>query len=417
MAGPKVTVRMYNVGFGDAFLVTVAHQGGRWRMLVDCGVHSQGIATPIDQVVQAIIGDLADPEHPAAKPHLDVVVASHRHADHILGFADKAWDGVDVDQVWLPWVEDRTDPQAVELQRDMDEAANRLAGLAATRLTALAGAGRSGDLATAKALAENAKPNQVALNRLRGSTRGFVAPSGVRYLPHGDEATTVLATGIDGVRVHVLGPTRDDALLKRMDPPKDVEWLLGMTTDGPRSSGSLFDGRYRVTERSLKNDRRHRFDPMFERPAVRGGLDGISDDAIVLGASKLESWCNNTSLFLVLEVGDRRLIFPGDAQQGAWEHVLADESNLALLRDADFYKISHHGSHNGTPRRFVEEVLEERRITMLPYGEVKRWTKIPKGTLLEGLSERKHQIVRSDAPAGKGVRLSKQKGLWCEVSV
>ena len=36
------TVRMYNVGFGDSFLVTVPRRGRPWRMLVDCGVHMQG---------------------------------------------------------------------------------------------------------------------------------------------------------------------------------------------------------------------------------------------------------------------------------------------------------------------------------------------------------------------------------------
>ena len=42
-----VAVRMYNTGFGDAFLITVHDAGDPWRMLIDCGVHSQGQARPI----------------------------------------------------------------------------------------------------------------------------------------------------------------------------------------------------------------------------------------------------------------------------------------------------------------------------------------------------------------------------------
>ena len=36
--GTTVTIRMYNVGFGDAFLVTVAKGKQRWRMVIDCAV-------------------------------------------------------------------------------------------------------------------------------------------------------------------------------------------------------------------------------------------------------------------------------------------------------------------------------------------------------------------------------------------
>ena len=86
-----VSVRMYNVGFGDAFLITVTRDEEHWRALIDCGVHSHGQARPIADTVKMIIADLAEAS-PDGVPHLDVVAATHHHADHISGFTRDADD-------------------------------------------------------------------------------------------------------------------------------------------------------------------------------------------------------------------------------------------------------------------------------------------------------------------------------------
>ena len=99
-----VEVRMYHVGFGDAFRVTVRDGRDAWRMLVDCGVHPQGQARSISESVKNIITDLVG-DCGDAPPHLDVVVATHHHQDHISGFAEDDWSEVQVDQVWVPFVE------------------------------------------------------------------------------------------------------------------------------------------------------------------------------------------------------------------------------------------------------------------------------------------------------------------------
>ena len=116
MAAPTVAVRMYNVGFGDAFLITVTGPGEPWRMLIDCGVHPHGQARKISETVAAVIGDLTAAS-PDGVPHLDVLAATHHHADHISGFALDAWEQVVVDEVWLPFVEDASDPDAAAIKR------------------------------------------------------------------------------------------------------------------------------------------------------------------------------------------------------------------------------------------------------------------------------------------------------------
>src|SRR5438552_1242263 len=97
-AGNRIQMRMYNVGFGDCFLLRIPTAEGERRMLVDCGYHSQGKGKFSDaDLVKQIRKDL-DGET------LDVVVATHRHQDHISGFGEKdAWKGIPVEEVWLPF--------------------------------------------------------------------------------------------------------------------------------------------------------------------------------------------------------------------------------------------------------------------------------------------------------------------------
>src|ERR1700723_2727151 len=84
----QIEIRMYNVGFGDCFLVTLPTEEGKRRILVDCGFHSQGKGKFSDaELVKQIKADLN------TNP-LDVIIATHRHQDHISGFGETdGWAG------------------------------------------------------------------------------------------------------------------------------------------------------------------------------------------------------------------------------------------------------------------------------------------------------------------------------------
>ena len=120
------TLRMYAVGFGDCFLLTVPRFEERpWRMLVDCGVHGMGRGEhSLGTVISDLIATCSDGDGGA--PVIDLVVASHRHQDHIAGFTDARWGDVTVGEVWLPWCEDPTDTEAQRLRTRLDGAARTL---------------------------------------------------------------------------------------------------------------------------------------------------------------------------------------------------------------------------------------------------------------------------------------------------
>ena len=104
----------------------------------------------------------------------------------------------------------------------------------------------------------------------------------------------------------------------------------------------------------------------------------------------------------MLDVGGLRLLFPGDAQFGAWEHVRKNPKAMELIRNVDFYKIGHHGSHNATPMTFIEEQWVKPGDTMVPWGFVKLW----KDTIPEEADRRTHRSAspRDKAERGSGRR-------------
>ena len=396
MAKTTVAVRMYNMGFGDAFRVTVRQGRKQWRMLVDCGVHSHGAA-------------------------LDVVVATHHHADHIAGFAFDPWEQVEVAEVWVPFVEDRDDPDAIRLRQAHTETARRLEALVATRTRNLDPGRWPPAVSAARAFALNALSNADAMDRLLARNgRSFANQPPVRYLPDTDPAANVIDTGLPGVQVHVLGPSRDPADLKRMDPPLSAGWLtldpeldLALAEDLDDTAGEpLFNPAFELDPAGAAAHP----ELLDDQQSLR--LDQVSNDAGLLAAAALlEQVVNNTSVFFVLDVRGAHLVFPGDAQQGAWEHVLDDTAARELVRDAVFYTIGHHGSHHGTPRRYIEEVLEGETHAMLSWGLVKRWREtIPKTELLEALDARHHVVTRSDAPVAQPGKVSVHEDLWSEVT-
>ncbi|MEN4478737.1 hypothetical protein [Mycolicibacterium cosmeticum] len=103
-------------------------------------------------------------------------------------------------------------------------------------------------------------------------------------------------------------------------------------------------------------------------------------------------------LILVLEIGDARLLLPGDAEWGTWKRILANTKACSLLRGATFFKVGHHGSHNATSKTLVEKVLPREIPAMVSTqeGSGNYRNNIPLEDLLKALGERDISYARSD---------------------
>lgn len=418
MATGTVEVRMYNVGFGDAFRITVRRGDETWRMLVDCGAHAHGQSRPIAESVMQIIGDLA--EDCGGTPHLDVVVGTHHHRDHIVGFANDGWGAVEVDEVWVPFVEDDADADAKDLREAQTRTAQKLAMLIDDRQQKLAANQWKAKnmLTLAMAMAGNSRGNAKATDRLLGRNgTTFAKPEhDIRYLPDKDPSKNTIQSSRCGVVAHILGPPRDPGMLKKMKPPKSAGWLT-LNLDDVIDAAEPDDADASKPTAAEKPNADKESDPLFnpafvidpaqvsalvpdqlQKAQAKLKLNTLSNDVGLLAAAAvLERSVNNTSLFFVLEVGGLRLLFPGDAQYGAWEHVRANPQAMELIRNVDFYKMGHHGSHNATPMTYIEDQWIKPGDTMVPWGLVELWKDtIPWQQLIDTLTANHHRVIRPD---------------------
>ena len=417
----RVHVRMYRVGFGDSFLITFDYRsalpdGRRQRhVLVDCGTTRQDPEGPTLADVAGLIS-----EHCAGK--LDVLVVTHRHADHLSAFqaADTAtiMDRLEPDLVVRPWTDNPAAPIDAAGPVDLDDASRRYvaalrvgqdaAGLVGHALRAggahgdhaLNGAsGLRGELAR---LALDQVANQPAIERLDGYARGARGA----YVAFGGE--TGIERHVPGVQVEVLGPPTvaqwPEVTQQRSEDP-DEFWML---------SRDLVD--HGFTETGLDPADSRRWDVLLGDDHIgpaRWLLERLDDQrvgSVLRIVRTFDGAINNTSLILLFKVGDRRLLFSGDAQIENWSYVLAPDGaeNGAALRQElsriDLYKVGHHGSRNATPRSLFslwtkggepEHPMVALMSTLAGVHGKRPSTAVPRATLVNAL-RRRTQLFTTD---------------------
>jgi Metallo-beta-lactamase superfamily len=398
-----VEIRSYQVGFGDCFLVSFVYApNDRRHVLIDFGttrlprrgkpsVHMPKIAADVARIVGA--------------SRLTAVVATHRHADHISGFATDGKTGksglvikgLRPRIVLQPWTED---PAAA---RDANQATNR-SRRQKTRVDALAAmngiARRVQRLANSSPfwmsssvrkelslLGEENISNRSAIENL--IAMGNATGGRSQYLRHGD--STGLESLLPGVKVHVLGPpdlTQTDGIRKqRSSDPQEFWHLVAGVVSAP-DRGAIGAKRARGASQSVP----------IEARWFRDRLQASSGQALLEIVRQLDDQMNNTSLVLLFEVFGKKLLFPGDAQLENWTYALVDAPNATatarLLEGVDFYKVGHHGSLNATPRTLLWERFKKRAgkqlrtmVSTMPgvHGAKEKKSEVPRETLLQGL--------------------------------
>lgn len=447
---------MYRQGLGDCFLLTFPSTTGKpFFMMIDCGV-LLGTEKAASKM-QDVVGDI----HVATNGHLDLVVATHQHWDHLSGFlqagdlfAKAGSDDGDarklhVEALWLAWTEDPANPLANRLRarrRRTEEALRatvqrlRMAGGAAVAnhvedvlgFFGAVGAGNTDD----------------ALAALRTYSR--TAP---RYcLP---TSPPITLPELPGVRFFVLGPPADESLIRRSNPSKkhpevygdaspalelDSAFFAAALDDGASDSHQRelsypFDGRYQVPVEQAKQTRffqRYYFEEYSGSDYPDQSWRRIDGDWLEVSnqlALKLDSNTNNTSLALAIELVDsgKVLLFPADAQVGNWlswgnlswsvEDSHGQPRQLGapdLLRRTVLYKVGHHGSHNATLReQGLEEMASGDLVALIPVDRAmaarKGWS-MPFPPLFDRLHEKtsgrvlilddQEELAKKHAPDG-----------------
>src|SRR4029450_12468289 len=117
----KVRVRMYRQGLGDCFLVTFDVGGSEKHMLIDCGTLG---ATTTKKTIKEVVDHIKTTTGgPGGNGHLDLLIATHEHLDHVSGFRsqDDVFKNMTIDRVWMAWTEDPIDPLAQKIVKYKDD--------------------------------------------------------------------------------------------------------------------------------------------------------------------------------------------------------------------------------------------------------------------------------------------------------
>lgn len=415
-----ITTYAYHVGFGDCLLLKFEYARDARFVLVDYGTTKLP-----PEAKKTRMADIAkDIKAKVGTKGLHAVIATHRHQDHISGFATNANGSGTGDViaslapklVMQPWTEDPDLPvDATGLAaRGPNGGGHRFA-------QALMGIHRFGGevlrFAQSKEgrqrlsepvreqlsfIGEDNLKNLSAVKNLM--TMGKTSKA--EYLCFG--AKTKLSTLLPGVKVHVLGPPtidQHDNVRNQNPQNKDEYWHLAARA----LADSFVPGRRRTLFPGAETLPGGRL-PSYARWLAYRVRQAQEDELLALLRS-MDDELNNTSLILLFEIGGKKLLFPGDAQWENWEYALSKDSVRKLLADTNLYKVGHHGSLNATPKTMWNLLKNKgpaskkgRLETVLStcpnkHGTEKNNSEVPRKPLLNVLREQSDLYNTDDLPS------------------
>lgn len=451
---PTIThadVRMYRLGTGDCFVIKFcAGNTVTFKMMIDCGAW-QGSKAEFSKYVRDLKQHVGN--------RVDLLVVTHEHKDHVLGFElceDLFTNDFKVGQTWMAWTEEDGDPFVEDWKKKDGLKKKALAAAAQRFAQAVNDPNFKTEMKALHRGAENLAAHQhfaevlreftdlqmaVNLGVYAGPLKGMkvvkekvaIGTDGqqnIKYRKPGDIIGNI--PGLEGVRIYVLGPPQSLDAIHKEDSGVEGETYehnkeLAKSNAFALAANALVSG---ASAASLLP-----FDEKFEAapndPNRQAYVDKRNDwrridhDWLMSAgalALRLNSGINNLSLALAIEfvASGRVMLFPGDAEYGSWnswhgipwtekgrgENADGSPKHLTedLLNRTVFYKVAHHLSHNGTARRKGLDHMIDKNLTAmatLDYGVISAsWTgTMPNQGLLDDLltkTKGRLMVMRTD---------------------
>ncbi|MBL0357073.1 MAG: MBL fold metallo-hydrolase [Chitinophagaceae bacterium] len=410
----SITVRMYNTGsVGDCLLLLFKKNNVvTFTTLIDCGgfnTNTQSITACANDIRQTI----------GAGNPIDLVIVTHEHLDHVSGFnqAKAVYDSIPFNQVWMAWTENPTDPIAKKLKKTLGK---KLQALIATLTEQHKKVGARLKSST----------NTPGLNkRLKHYSKSWGEVLDALHFENGRSLQKNLAAGLtvsnamvcvkgksikkskeemfrkpgevirdikgaEGIKFHILGPPYDEDLSGIKNKMQEDEMYslqkhaafassqtflnaVGAGSSTPAFSKSPFSEKYKMDAPEEKDFfKKYHSKDMAWRQIEEDWLETSEQLAIAIN-----TYTNNTSLAMAIEFegSGKVMLFPADAQSGNWISWHNESVTSALKRNGGkpanelldktvFYKVGHHGSHNGTASKSGLDKMGNSRqlVAMMP---------------------------------------------------
>lgn len=366
----SLRIRIYNVEFGDAILLSIPESDGRTvRVLIDFG--NALVKGGNDAALMAVAEDL---ERELGSQPLDLYIMTHEHMDHVQGpLLASTRFRLSARNVWMTA---SSEPDYYTSGKFPEARKKRLAAMEAYASIAA--------FATRTAAPERIMA-LLAINNPRASRDCVDFIAGLGQTP---PLYLHRTAAIDGqhpfveTAVRVLAPEQDTSVYYgRLEPA-----TLALAPDGWAAEA----GR----------------DEIATPPAgVAAGdfFDLVAFRANGMSANlrTIDKAANNSSVALELEWRGWRLFFPGDAEEKSWEIM----ARLGLLRPVHFLKVSHHGSANGSPPHQIDKLMPavspdgKRRVSVVSTA-AGSYPGVPDAPTLQLLAARSELHDTRDVPAG-----------------
>lgn len=348
-------VRVYDVGFGDCTYVRVPDKDEHIHILIDCGSSNRGGR---DDALERALENIYEmlPEVDGGKRHLDLLVVTHKHRDHISGFDPdlECLTNMDIERIWLTasMKKDHPDAQGFHTLQNLE-----MAALDWCKATGLQLSDRLHNLIennVAPATARNALT--VTLPQANGINPLYVFRG---FENHPDFVTRCFDTHPGSNPEKYLLPFQENQTKIHVLAP---EWKIDHIYLGEELGNSF----------QALNGHNNLLSPQdIESPQPEAQPQNISQSDFrrlrsrllyaALSFSETNSHLiNDTSVVLLLEWRGKRILFTGDAEwkkrfkdsgrNGSWDVMLhTPEVKDILAQPLDFLKVGHHGSINATP--------------------------------------------------------------------